>query len=581
MKKLLTLLLAMTMVVSLAACGGSSEPAPAETEAPAATEAATETETAEEAPAEEAAEPVGFVMNLGSEPKTMDPTLNSASDGGHIINNTFEGLTADTPDGVILSGAESIEANADGTVYTIKLRQDAKWSDGQPVTAHDYVYAWTRAMSAEAASEYSYIMTPHFVNGQEFFDGTATAEEVGVKALDDYTLEASLNYPVPYFEALLAFYTYFPVRQDVVEANPDNWFRDPESFVGNGPFVLSEYQTGSHLVLSPNPEYYGVDDIMVDYVRCVMIDEHTTAHNAYLNGDIQINDMIPTEEIPNLQASDPYFISRPRVGTYYYILNMDDPALQDVRVRKALTLAIDRDDITNNVLKGGQVPATGFVPGTLVDSEGNSYRTGGTEFGIDPTTANVEEAQALLAEAGFAGGEGFPVLTLYYNTSESHKKVAETVQEMWKTNLGIDIELGNEEWAVFQDRRHDGNFSIARGGWLGDYADAVTMLDLWVSNGGNNDAQWRYADYAGAPHDTNLNPEQEEFEKLITASMTASGTERDDLLKEAERLLIEEYQVVIPIYYYSYNYLVDEDVVEGVERASMGQWIFKGAEVVE
>lgn len=574
MKKLLSLLLVLSLITTVfVGCGTDDKDGDS-------TAVTNTTAKAEDGDAEDI-EPVGFVFNLGSEPKTFDPTLNSASDGGHLINNMFEGLTADTPEGIILAGAESIDVSDDGKVYTIKLRQDSKWSDGQAVTAYDYQYAWLRAMSADTASEYSFIVVPHFVNGAEYFAGEATAEEVGIKVLDEYTLEATLNYPLPYFEALLAFYTYYPVRQDVVEANPDTWFRDPATFVGNGPFVLSEYQTGSHLQMTPNPEYYGVDDIKVDYIKAVMIEEATTAHNAYLNGDIQINDMIPTEEIPTLQASDPYFISKPRVGTYYYIFNMDKEIMSDLRVRQALNLAIDRDDITDNVLKGGEIPAAGFVPGTLTDSTGASYRTGGIEFGVDPTQASVEEAQALLAAAGYPDGEGFPTLTLIYNTSESHKKVAEAVQEMWKINLNVDVELVNEEWAVFQDTRHDGKFDVARGGWLGDYADPVTMLDLWVSYSGNNDAQWRYdLDEVNAPHDTVLNPENEQYDQLIADSMTATGTDRDAILKEAERYLIEENQIVMPIYYYSYNYLVNEDYVVGIERASMGQWIFKGAEIV-
>jgi oligopeptide transport system substrate-binding protein len=245
-------------------------------------------------------------------------------------------------------------------------------------------------------------------------------------------------------------------------------------------------------------------------------------------------------------------------------------------------MAIDRKSITEDVLKGGQIPATGFIPGVLLDSQGNSFRTGEEEYGIDPNGAKVEEAQELLAEAGYPDGEGFPTLEIIYNTDEGHQKVAEAVQEMLKANLNINVELVNEEWAVFQDTRHSGDFEIARGGWLGDYADPMTMLDLWTSYSGNNDAQWRYNEQPYvAPNDKKLNPEQEKFDQLIQESMVAEGVERDELLKEADKYLVEDNAVVIPLYYYSYNYCIDLDKVEGVTMTSMGQWIFKDAQMID
>lgn len=524
-----------------------------------------------------------FVVNLRGEPKTFDPGLNTASDGAHITQNVFEGLTSDSPNGIVLAGAESYQVSANGTVYTFQLRQDAKWSDGQPVTAHDYVYAWQRVMSKETAAEFSFIMTPHIKGGQDYYDGNISADELGVSAVDDYTLKVTLNYPIPYFLALTAFYTYYPVRQDAVEAHPDDWFRNPETFIGNGPFKLSEYQTGSHLTIVPNPHYYEVASIKVDQIKLVFIVEATTAFNAYKNGDIQVNeDQIPREEIPNLLATDPNFHNDPRIGTYYYIFNVDHPVLRDVRVRKALSLAVDRKALVEKVLRSGEIAATGFIPGILVDSQGKSFRNGGEEFGIDPDRAKVAEARQLLAEAGYPGGTGFPALKLIYNTDDTHKKVAEAIQEMLKTNLGINLRLLNEEWAVFQDTRHDGKFDLARGGWLGDYADPITMLDLWTSYSGNNDAQWRWnRQPALAPHDQTLNPENKIFDELIAKSMLVSGPKRDALLREADRFLIEEHMIVMPLYYYSYNYLIDSAKLRGIQRTTMGHWIFKRAEVID
>ncbi len=586
MKKILSLLLVLSLVIAMASCGGGEkkeETKADDKKTEAKSEEKTEAKTeAKSEMKEEEKDGSGFVFNLGSDPKTLDPSLNSASDGGDIINNTFEGLVIDSKEeGLVLAGAEDISMSEDGTVYTIKLRKDAKWSDGKPVTAQDYVYSWLRVMSAEAASEYSFIMMPHIKNGEAYFKGEVGAEEVGVKALDDYTLEATLNYPLPYFKALLSFYTYMPVRKDVVEANPDTWFRNPETFICNGPFKLAEYKTGDSLKLVKNEEYYGAADVKIDWIQAEFIEEATTAHSAYLSGDIAVNGHIPSEEIPTLQAEDPYFTSAPRIGTYYYIFNMDKPELADVKVRKALSISIDRKAIVENITKGGQIPATGFIPGSLSDSQGKSYRTGGEEYGIDPNAAKVEEAKKLMAEAGFPDGKGFPKLTVYYNTSEGHKKIAEAVQEMWKTNLGIDVELANEEWAVFQDRRHNGDFEIARGGWIGDYADPMTMLDLWSSISGNNDAQWRSTEQpVVAPTDTKLNPENAPFDKMLKDSMTLEGAERDAKLREAEKYLAEQ-NIFIPVYYYTYAYLINEDIVEGVEKTTMGSWYFKNAEVVE
>ncbi len=592
MKKILSLMLVLALAVTMTACGGGAKKEEPAKEEPAKKETEAAKEENKEEPAKEEAKEEdpdaalmqgpGFVFNLGSDPKTLDPSLNSASDGGDIINNTFEGLVVDTADaGLQLAGAKSIEKSEDGKKYTIMLQEGINWSDGKPVTAKDYEYAWLRVMSPEAASEYSFIMAPHIVNGEAYLKGEVEASEVGVKAVDDMTLEVELNYPLPYFEALLSFYTYMPVRKDVVEANPDTWFRDPATVVCNGPFKLGSYKTGDSLILVKNEEYHDADAVMVNWIKAPFIEEATTAHSAYLSGDIAVNGHIPSEEIPTLLAEDPYFTSAPRIGTYYYIFNMDKPELQDVNVRKALSLAIDRKAIVENVAKGGQIPATGFIPGSLSDSTGKSFREGGVEYDINPDKAEVEMAKALFAEAGFPEGEGFPEMTLYYNTSEGHKQIAEAVQEMWKTNLGIDVKLANEEWAVFQDRRHNGDFQIARGGWIGDYADPMTMLDLWTSISGNNDAQWRSTEQpVVAPNDKQLNPDNAPFDQMILDSMTLEGAERDAKLREAEKYLAEQH-IFIPVYYYTSAYVINEDIVEGVEKTTMGSWYFKNAEVVE
>jgi len=527
-----------------------------------------------------------LIWNIGADSKTFDPGLNNANDGGHIIQNLFEGLMQETQDGLKPAQAKSYKVSDDGLVYTFTLRDDAKWSDGKPVTAQDFVYSWQRVCDPAVASEYSFIMAPYIKGGEEFLAGTGTAEEMGVKALDEKTLEVTLNFPCSYFLSLTTFYTYMPVRKDCVETG-EGWEKNPTTCISNGPFVLEEYQIGSHLLMKKNENYYDAKKVRLAGIKGLMIVDATTAHSAYQAGEIQVNDTIPQDEIPKLLAEDPNFTQKAQVGTYYAIFNCDAEPTNDLKVRKALTLAIDRKKIVEQVTKGGQIPAAGFIPPNLTYSDGTSCRAldkNGNptpEFGIDPNKALVDEAKKLLADAGYPDGKGFPKLTFIYNTSEGHQRIAEALQEMWKTNLNIDIELKNEEWAVFQDTRRDGHFTIARGGWLGDYAAPMTMLDLFTSYSGNNDAQWRWNEQpTTAPHDKTLNPENKEFDEAIKTAMVTSGKEQDAAYKKAEQIMMDS-QIIMPIYYYSFIYVIDSAKVEGVEKTLMGQWIFKNAEIIE
>ncbi len=526
-----------------------------------------------------------LIWNIGVEPKTFDPGLNNASDGGHIIQNLFEGLMQETEKGLKPAQAKSYKISEDGLVYTFTLRDDIKWSDGKAVTAQDFVYSWQRVCDPATASEYSFLMAPYIVGAEDFLSGKGTASDMGVKAKDDKTLEVTLNFPCSYFLSLTAFYTYMPVRKDVVEGG-EGWEKNPATCISNGPFALEEYVIGSHLKMKKSETYYDAKKVRLAGVKGLMIVEETTAHNAYLSGEININEKIPQDEIPKLKAEDPNFTAKAQVGTYYAMFNMDNPIVADIRVRKALSLAIDRKQIVENVTKGGQIPATGFIPPNLTYSDGKSCRdldekgNPKLEFGIDPNKANVEEAKKLLAEAGYLNGKGFPKITYIYNTNEGHQRVAEALQEMWKNNLGIEVELKNEEWAIFQDTRRLGNYSIARGGWLGDYAAPMTMLDLYTSYSGNNDPQWRWNEQPTvAPHDKTLNPANKDFDDAIKEAMTSTGKKQDDAYKKAEQVLMDD-QILIPIYYYSFIYMIDSSKVIGIEKTKMGQWIFKNAEML-
>lgn len=527
-----------------------------------------------------------LVWNIGADSKTFDPGLNNANDGGNIIQNLFEGLMQETEEGLKPAQAKEYKVSDDGLVYTFTIRDDANWSDGKPVTAQDFVYSWQRVCDPATASEYSFIMAPYIKGGEEFLNGTGKAEDMGVKALDEKTLEVTLNFPCSYFLSLTTFYTYMPVRKDCVETG-EGWEKNPATCISNGPFVLEEYEIGSHLKMKKNENYYDAKNVRLAGIKGLMIVDATTAHSAYQAGEIHINETIPQDEVPKLIAEDPNFTTKAQVGTYYAMFNCDVEPTNDVRVRKALTLAIDRKKIVEQVTKGGQIPAAGFIPPNLTYSDGTSCRVldkdgnPTPEFGIDPNKALIDEAKKLLAEAGYPDGKGFPKLTYIYNTNEGHQRIAEALQEMWKTNLNIDIELKNEEWAVFQDTRRDGNYTIARGGWLGDYAAPMTMLDLFTSYSGNNDPQWRWNEQPTvAPHDKTLNPENKEFDEAIEKAMVTSGKEQDEAYKKAEQIIMDN-MIVMPIYYYSFIYTIDSAKVEGIEKTAMGQWIFKNAEMVD
>lgn len=566
-KKIMSLLLAMGLVLSaLTGCGGGG-----------GGDAQDDTK-----------EPVGEVVwNIKTNPKSWDPGRNANAEGGHISLNIFEGLMRDSEDGTLIPGvAESYDLSEDETVYTFHLRKDAKWSDGEPVTAHDFEYAWKRVCNADTASTYAFIMVPYIKGAQAYYDGTGSADDVAVTAEDDYTLKVELNFPVAYFLNLTAFYTYMPVREDCAEAG-EGWEKDPATCISNGPFKLEEYKSDLHIILTKNDNYWNADDIQLERIKAVMIKEATTALQGYQAGDLQVLDAVPQEEIANLKASDPNFILKPRVRDFYFVANYDKNPTSNEKVRKALALAIDRKSLVEKVTRGGEIPATGLVPPTLTLSDGSSFReldSAGNplpEYGIDPNQALVEEAKQLLADAGYPNGENFPEIELLYNVDEYNQKVAEAIQEMWKNNLNINVKLRNEDFTTFRKTVFEGNYDLAINAWGGDYADPMTMLDIFTSYSDINNTQWRWKPYDTQPNDTTMNPTNKTFDESIENAMKTSGTERDGWLKKAEKQLIGDEMILIPILFPTSTLIIDQSVVEGVYTTVMGQWMFDKAALVE
>jgi oligopeptide transport system substrate-binding protein len=485
-----------------------------------------------------------FRMNITSEPPTLDPALMQDNVSGTVANGLFEGLTKTDKDGKIVPGmAESWDVSADGKTYTFHIRQGSKWSSGNPVTAQDFEYSWKRTLDPKAATPAPYAYQLYYVAGAEAYNtGKGSVDDVGVKALDANTLEVKLTNPTTYFLSLQTFYTYFPVDKVVVEKDP-KWANEAASFSSNGPFKLASWQHNSSVEIVPNDGYYGKDQVKLQKVQFSMIADSNTEFNSYNTDKLDWagapTGTIPLPQLQKLRAeNNPELQIKDTANTYYYIFNETKKPFNNVKVRQALSMAIDRQLLIDKVVSGGQKPAFGFVPPSITGVT-NSFRseTQDTYFQED-----VAQAKTLLAEGlKEEGMTSFPPSTLIYNTSDAHKQIAEAVIDMWKTNLGIDVKSEVQEWKVFLQNRTNLNYDIARAGWGADYNDPMTFLDLYVTGGGNNDIGHK-------------NPE---YDKLIKqAYASPDQAERVKLLAQAEKILIGDEMAVMPIYYYTSAELV-------------------------
>lgn len=532
-KRVLSILLVVTMAAAmLAGCGKESKEA-------------NSTDTSEEKV---------LRWNVGAEPTCIDPMI-VGKESMQIVNNTFEGLMRTLNGEQVCAMAESYEVSDDALTYTFHLR-DAKWSDGEPVKAEDFAYAWFRMIDPKLQNSYGYQF--FCIKGaQDYFAGEASKEDVGIKVVDDKTLEVELNTPAPYFLALTAYNVFYPVREDV--ADPEGkWSMDPETAICNGPFVLEEYAMNEKMVLARNENYWDAENVKLDKIEISFIIDADSAMTAFRAGDIDLFKEVPPQEIPQLQADDPEFYTLPMMGISYYAFNLQREPLNDVRVRKAMSMAIDRTTLAENVLKDGSIPGTGTVPHGIPLSTGEEFREAAKDYDCaDPTQAKVEEAQALLAEAGFPNGEGFPTLSLMVTNKGSRVSLAEAVTQMWKENLGITIEVQVVEPQVMSQSHADRNFDITHGGWSADYTDAYNFLSLWYTGSDYNYGYWSNA----------------EFDKLIDDSMYATGEERDQMLLDAEEILIEEDCAGIMVHELADTCMINERVVNW-DKTGFAGWYF-------
>ena len=537
MKKVLALLFAALMVFSCFACNTQG-------------------------PAEE----FELNVNIASEPESIDPALNTAVDGAVMINHMFEGLYKwiDNGNGVaklVLGQAESVDVNAEKTVYTFKIRENAKWSDGQAVTASDFVYSWQRLVDPATAADYCY-MADILLNANEIMAGEKDKSELGVKAIDEHTLEVTLHTPCPYFEEIMAFPSLMPVRQDMIEKGGDQWTFDLSTYVGNGPYKMESWEHNSKIRLVKSENYYDYAKLGPNAINFALMDDANAIYAAFNSGQLNFIEEVPVAEIPTLVEQGKLNIDK-YIGTYYVCFQTQKAPFDDVRVRKAFSLAIDRNYIVEQITRTGQIPASGFVPYGVNDAlgiEGDDFRTvGGNYMDVSKEAyeANCEEARRLLAEAGYEGGAGFPVVEYLYNTSDNHKAIGEALQQMWQDELGVTVNLVNQEWNTFLQTRKEGNYSIARNGWIADYNDPMSFLDMWLTGGGNNDAHYSNAEYDAL---------------IMQAKSTSDAAERMRLMHQAEDILMGEDVVHAAIYFYTNKYMAQG--FTGMYYTPLGYYFF-------
>lgn len=482
-----------------------------------------------------------LTYNNQAEPENTDPAKATGAPDLTVINAVFEGLVRYGKDAEILPGAaKEWKISDDLKTYTFTLN-DSKWSNGDPVTAQDFVFAWERVLNPNTAAEYAYQLY-YLENGQAYNEGTITDfSQVGVKALDEKTLEVKLNAPAPQFLGLTAFGTLMPVNQKVVSAAPDAWASKAETYIGNGPFKITKWVKNQSFEFAKNDNYWDKDSVKLDTLIFTSVVEQSTEYSMYETGQIDFGDDPPLEEMERL-INEGVVTVGPDLSTYYYIFNVEAKPFDDVKVRKALSMAIDREAIVKNVTKAGQAPAFAFVPAGFPDADGSKdFR----EVGGDYFKEDLAEAKKLLAEAGYPEGKGFPKVDVLLNDSESHIKIASALIEMWKSNLGIDtISVKSMEWGTYLNARDEGDFQVARAGWGADYLDPMTFIDIFTSTSGNNDTNWGNKDFDAA---------------IAAANVESDMAKRIEYMHQAEKIMMDD-MIIIPIYFYTNPYYVQSYV---------------------
>lgn len=602
MKKFVALVLALTMSVSMFACGIKDTTGDTADNGSATTENNGSTATTAD----------GSVLSvcLASEPDTIDPALNSTVDGATMVAHLFSGLATweQAEDGTLQIVADAAEElvegvpNEDGTVtYTYTLRDGLTWSDGEPVTADDFVFAWNRAASVDLAADYGYMF--EVVDGYDEIWETDTDgnfvnpdAKLNVQAPDEKTIVVTLANAVSYWNELLAFPTYYPVREDVV-AN-EAWATDPSTYVSNGPYTLTGWEHNSVITLTKNEHYVDADLITMPQIDFYLSDDNNNMLTNFENGSWQLIDDVPTNEIANLQATypDEYFVTG-QLGTYYVCWNINEDILPEgsgltgaeaenakAEIRNAISLLFDRNYIVESVAQGGQKPASSFVAMGVTNPDGTEFyeTAGGNDYpgyyDVSPEAYESNFASAIETLKKYYDFDestqqftNFPALTYLYNTGDSHKAIGEYLASAL-SGVGITLNLENQEWNTFLNTRKDGGYSIARNGWLADYNDPISFLDMWTSGSGNNDVQYGKGDHAAvAGYSLDLTPYgidykaenatwAETYDVLISNIKSCTDNEvRYEMMHLAEDMLMET-GCIVPLYFYTDIYMLDSSV---------------------
>ena len=511
----------------------------------------------------------GFTVQYGSNPETLDPALNSAIDGANTIITIFEPLLLINENNEVVGGqAESWETSEDGLTWTFIMRDGLKWSDGTDLNAKDFEYSFKRMVDPNTAAPYAETclgMIDGFEEAAGFpdADGNPTAEPnpdaLNVKASDDgKTLTIVLSYPCSYFDKMAAFATMSPVQQATVEANGDAWCTSPDTFVSNGPYMITDWTPSERIVLTKNPNYVGGWDsskIVSDTITLLLLEDSSASYAAYNSGEAVLVKDVPTDEIPSLTKAEDGgdFYVDTILGTYYVSLNLQRDAFKDAKVRKALSLAIDRDYVANTIMQGTYSAADSIVGPGIVDESGYFHDNGNAPYISADYEANLAEAKKLLEEAGYPNGEGYPTIEYSTNDAGYHVPLAEYLQQAWG-DLGITLTINKMEWSSFTPARRAGEYDVARNGWVMDYNDPSNMLDLFCSGNGNNDGKY-------------ANPD---FDAAIDASRVADSAEHFAQLHKAEDILMED-MGCLPIAYYN-DYWLQSPTLKGTWHSPYGYW---------
>jgi oligopeptide transport system substrate-binding protein len=482
-----------------------------------------------------------LIMGNSNEPKGLDPHIVSGVLENNIIRSLFEGLVIEhySKNGEYLPGvAEKVEHDVNSTVWTFHLRKEAQWSDGQPLTSEDFMFSFQRILTPSLASDYSFML--YYIEGAEEFHKGKTTDfsTVGVSTPDPHTLVVKLRGPLPFLPEITKHYTWFPVPKHVVlkhgkMGEPFTDWTNPENLVCNGPFKLKSWRINDHIEVERNMKYWDAKNVGINGIRFLPINNSYTETRMFASGQLHITYRVPPEMIAYSGKHYPRNLrTEPWIGTYFIRCNVDNKVFTDKRVRKAFSMTIDQKSIINNVTLGKQLPATGLVPAF------------GDYPASDPVIFDPETAKKLLADAGFPNGEGFPDVEYLTTDQDSAKALAEALQAMWLEHLGVTVKIRQLEWTTYLDTMFKQEYDLAAGGWIGDYLDPLTFLDMWIKDGGNNRTGWS----------------NEQFEVLLDEIQQAGDpATRYRILKQAEELFLEE-RPVLPIYWYTRNYLISENL---------------------